>query len=124
MPCRRQESSLEKRTLDRTACGGRLMDSGGLLEGKESMSVLERDQQDGGQVLATEAVPQNKVGITRREFVHTTLAAGLALGAAPGSWAAETKGEIPYRTLGRTGEKVSAIGLGGFHIGVPPEAQG
>ncbi|MGP8079939.1 MAG: aldo/keto reductase [Dehalococcoidales bacterium] len=25
--------------------------------------------------------------------------------------------EIPRRTLGRTGEKVSAIGLGGFHIG-------
>jgi len=25
--------------------------------------------------------------------------------------------EIPLRTLGRTGEKVSAIGLGGFHIG-------
>jgi aryl-alcohol dehydrogenase-like predicted oxidoreductase len=26
--------------------------------------------------------------------------------------------EIPYRTLGRTGEKVSIIGLGGFHIGI------
>ena len=25
--------------------------------------------------------------------------------------------EIPLRVLGRTGEKVSAIGLGGFHIG-------
>ena len=25
--------------------------------------------------------------------------------------------EIPYRTLGHTGEKVSVIGLGGFHIG-------
>jgi hypothetical protein len=27
------------------------------------------------------------------------------------------KNEIPYRTLGETGEKVSAIGVGGFHIG-------
>src|SRR5208283_151136 len=28
-----------------------------------------------------------------------------------------TNSEIPLRTLGRTGQKVSAIGLGGFHIG-------
>lgn len=26
---------------------------------------------------------------------------------------------IPYRTLGRTGEKVSCIGMGGFHLGKP-----
>lgn len=27
--------------------------------------------------------------------------------------------KIPMRTLGRTGERVSAIGLGGFHLGTP-----
>ena len=26
---------------------------------------------------------------------------------------------IPYRTLGRTGERVSAIGMGGYHLGKP-----
>jgi aryl-alcohol dehydrogenase-like predicted oxidoreductase len=28
-----------------------------------------------------------------------------------------------YRTLGRTGQKISAIGVGGYHIGVPPDEQ-
>jgi aryl-alcohol dehydrogenase-like predicted oxidoreductase len=28
------------------------------------------------------------------------------------------RGEMPYRTLGRTGEGVSAIGLGGWHLGL------
>ncbi len=38
-----------------------------------------------------------------------------------GSQSAGTKpaSGIPYRTLGRTGEKVSCIGMGGFHIGQP-----
>lgn len=30
-----------------------------------------------------------------------------------------THGDIPYRTLGSTGERVSAIGLGGWHLGFP-----
>ena len=28
--------------------------------------------------------------------------------------------DIPYRTLGRTGERVSAIGIGGWHLGLKP----
>ncbi|WP_281768290.1 hypothetical protein [Methanoculleus bourgensis] len=27
--------------------------------------------------------------------------------------------EMPYRELGRTGEKVSIIGVGGYHLGIP-----
>lgn len=31
--------------------------------------------------------------------------------------------EMPYRTLGRTGEKVSMVGLGGHHIGIQRDEQ-
>jgi aryl-alcohol dehydrogenase-like predicted oxidoreductase len=41
---------------------------------------------------------------------------------APRAAASAGGADMPFRTLGRTGEKVSAIGLGGHHIGRPPEA--
>ena len=56
--------------------------------------------------------------VSRREFVKMALAASAAVAAGPQVWGAETKNEIPLRPLGRTGEKVSAIGLGGYHIGL------
>ena len=55
--------------------------------------------------------------VSRREFVKMALAASAAVAAVPQVWSAETKNEVPLRPLGRTGEKVSAIGLGGYHIG-------
>ncbi len=36
---------------------------------------------------------------------------------------AAAAGEMPYRTLGRSGEKVSLLGLGGYHIGIQRDEQ-
>jgi predicted aldo/keto reductase-like oxidoreductase len=68
----------------------------------------------------------NESGIhfTRRQFVKLTVSAGVGLRAAQSVWSAETKDDIPRRPLGRTGEKVSIVGLGGYHVGTPPQQEG
>src|SRR4051812_16154139 len=63
-------------------------------------------------------------GYTRRDFVKLTAATGVALATSASALAVEKRGDVPYRTLGRTGEKVSCIGVGGFHIGNPSEEEG
>src|SRR3954447_2546815 len=61
-------------------------------------------------------------GLSRREFLKLSLTASMLLGVGVQGWAAESATrDIPYRTLGRTGERISAIGLGGYHIGVPKD---
>ncbi len=60
---------------------------------------------------------------TRRKFVGITAAASAAISIGGTALFAETNTEIPRRKLGRTGEKVSVIGLGGFHIGVQHDEQ-
>lgn len=65
---------------------------------------------------------------SRRKFLGKVAAAFAGAGAARpflerGLALAAPAGEMPYRTLGRSGEKVSLLGLGGFHIGVQRDEQ-
>jgi predicted aldo/keto reductase-like oxidoreductase len=67
-------------------------------------------------------------GVSRREFLGMAVVAGVAgaagvAGSEHFAWAAETKSGIAYRTLGKTGEKVSMMGLGGYHIGMQKDDQ-
>src|SRR5271157_1210399 len=56
---------------------------------------------------------------TRREFLEITAATVASATWGHTVWGAESKGDVPYRTLGRTGEKVSIVGIGGYHLGRP-----
>ena len=66
---------------------------------------------------------EKEAEFNRREFLRLAIASGLYVTVEQYAGASETGG-IPYRTLGKTGEKVSIIGIGGYHLGVPdvPEA--
>jgi aryl-alcohol dehydrogenase-like predicted oxidoreductase len=56
----------------------------------------------------------------RRDFLKKTTATTIF---ASFTKFAEAASPIPYRTLGHTGEKVSIVGLGGYHIGVQKDPQ-
>ena len=60
-------------------------------------------------------------GVGRREFLKFA-SAGVITGTLHAAFpavnsSAELKNGIPYRELGRTGEKVSLVGIGGYHLG-------
>ena len=56
--------------------------------------------------------------VTRRTFLGAAAAAAIVAGTGGVGAAIGSKGSIPYRTLGNTGEKVSIIGIGGYHISI------
>ena len=58
-----------------------------------------------------------EAGLNRREFVGMAAASLLMVGTLSASASADRKNGIPYRPLGSTGESVSVIGLGGYHLG-------
>jgi aryl-alcohol dehydrogenase-like predicted oxidoreductase len=63
---------------------------------------------------------------TRRVFLERSLEGLAATALVPSALAAAatpaSSGSMPYRTLGKTGEKVSLLCVGGYHIGVPEES--
>src|SRR3954469_4913267 len=74
---------------------------------------------------------ETKAIMQRREFLRGVALAGIASrgarglasrfgsGMQSGAGGSKEGGSMIFRTLGRTGERVSAIGMGGFHIGQP-----
>jgi aryl-alcohol dehydrogenase-like predicted oxidoreductase len=68
-----------------------------------------------------ESTPED---LTRREFLGAMLTTSLLAGVAGSElWAAGAENGIPYRKLGRSGERVSAVGLGGWHLGIQSDEQ-
>jgi predicted aldo/keto reductase-like oxidoreductase len=62
--------------------------------------------------------------LTRREFLSAMLTTSLLAGVAGAElWAAGAENGIPYRKLGRSGERVSVVGLGGYHLGMQSDEQ-
>jgi predicted aldo/keto reductase-like oxidoreductase len=58
--------------------------------------------------------------MNRRRFLQTAAVTTLVTSLQKNRAHAETA-TVPMRTLGRTGEKVSIVGLGGYHIGMQPD---
>ena len=67
----------------------------------------------------------NEHSTTRRQFLQTTLAGAAALGVEAAASAADDAGArgLPTRPLGKTGERVSVLALGGWHIGAVKDPQ-
>ncbi|MGA2629908.1 MAG: aldo/keto reductase [Terriglobia bacterium] len=59
----------------------------------------------------------------RRDFLGKVAVsiAGASAGLSTGESLRASTGEMPYRTLGRSKEKVSLVGLGGYHLGNAPD---
>src|SRR5438105_3922957 len=59
----------------------------------------------------------------RRRFLQATAGAMMAAAVPKGRYRIPDGAQVPTRELGKTGERISIIGIGGYHIGMPPEAE-
>lgn len=76
--------------------------------------------------LASHSIPVGEApeaGISRRGFLEFAAASIFLAHADRNFSGSESRNGIPYRTLGRTGEKVSLVGLGGYHLGKQADPQ-
>jgi predicted aldo/keto reductase-like oxidoreductase len=62
-------------------------------------------------------------GISRRGFLGFAAASIVLANTDLHTPRLESRNGMPYRTLGRTGEKVSLVGLGGYHLGKQADPQ-
>ena len=56
---------------------------------------------------------------TRRKFLKSAAATVMSAGISRQAWADGTTNGVPLRVLGHTGEKVSIVGIGGYHLARP-----
>src|SRR3989442_7794744 len=72
--------------------------------------------------MSLSAPPDPDSRVSRRRFLEVAATITAMCSVRTDLWALEERNGIPYKNFGRTGEKVSAIGLGGYHIVRPSEA--
>ena len=82
---------------------------------------IEACHSEGNLRSAESLLNSGRDGLGRREFLKFA-SAGVVTGTLRVAFpavnsSAELKNGIPYRELGRTGEKVSLVGIGGYHLG-------
>lgn len=67
----------------------------------------------------------DQIAVKRREFLKSALAAlaGAGFGGQALALQQDSTTGIPTRPLGRSGERIPIVGLGGYHIGVPEESE-
>src|ERR1700732_1143196 len=80
--------------------------------------MVKRRRSPSQDTVLQNAVPANDdPAVSRRDFLGMTAASLLMADSLRGDTKPDTKNGLPYRTLGRSGEKASLIGLGGYHLG-------
>jgi hypothetical protein len=68
-------------------------------------------------VSASETQDAADSNVSRREFLEFATASIFLAHSDQHLVKSESRNGIPYRVLGRSGEKVSLVGLGGYHLG-------